>query len=122
MSTTSMTSTTSLRVPADRVEARRAPALRLTRRGRVAAFVVAVLILLVAAVAVGSSVVATSGAGEPLDVETVTVQPGQTLWEIAAASGIPGDPRDVVHEIEVLNHLDGAELQIGQSLDVPVAP
>ncbi len=95
--------------------------VRLTRRGRLLVFVSVLLMLLAAAVAVGSSVVATSGAGEPMQVRTVTVQPGQTLWDIALASGVGGDPRDAVHEIEQLNHLDGAAVQIGQALDVPVA-
>ncbi len=95
--------------------------VRLTRRGRLLIFVSVLLMLLATAVAVGSSVVATSGAGEPIQVRTVTVQPGQTLWDIALASGVGGDPRDAVHEIEQLNHLDGAAVQIGQTLDVPVA-
>lgn len=96
------------------------PSLQLTRRGRSVIVVAVLAAVLVITGAVGSAVVATSGAGDPVQVRTVTVQPGQTLWEIAASSGVPGDPRDVVHDIEQLNHLDGPALQIGQTLHVPV--
>jgi len=95
-------------------------AVALTRRGRLVVFLTVLVAVFAAAVAVGPAVVATASAGDPIEVRTVTVQPGQTLWDIAVASA-SGDPRDTVHEIEQLNHLDGAEIQIGQSLDVPVA-
>jgi len=97
--------------------------MRLTRRGRLCVLLVVLVALLAATVVVGSSVLATSGAGEPVAVRTVTVAPGTTLWELAVAEtdDTGGDPRDVVHEIEQLNDLDGAELQIGQRLEVPVS-
>jgi LysM repeat protein len=99
--------------------------LRLTRRGRMLRSAVLALLLVVAlllaAVAWGSDVVATSGGGQPVPVRTVTVQPGQTLWDIAADSGVGGDPRDVVSRIQDLNSLsDPGALQIGQSLAVPL--
>lgn len=95
--------------------------MRLTRRGRLVLLLAVIVALFAAAVAVGSQVGATAEAGRPIDVRTITVQPGQTLWEIAVSRAGAGDPRDVVHAIEQLNHLDGAELQIGQRLDVPVS-
>lgn len=103
----------------------RVPAPRLTRRGRALRSVLLGLVLvtavLVAAVAWGPGVVATSGSGQPVPVRTVTVQPGQTLWDIAAGSGIGGDPRDVVVRIQDLNALsDPGQLQVGQSLAVPL--
>ena len=103
----------------------RVPATRLTRRGRMLRSLVLGLVLvtalLVAAVAWGPSVVATSGGGDPVPVRTVTVQPGQTLWDIAAGSGLGGDPRDVVARIQDLNALsDPGQLQVGQSLAVPL--
>lgn len=94
-------------------------AVALTRRGRLVVFLTVLVAVFAAAVAVGPAVVATASAGDPIEVQTVTVQPGQTLWDIAVASA-SGDPRDTVHEIEQLNHLDGAEIQIGQTLDVPI--
>jgi len=98
--------------------------VRLTRRGRSlalgAARVLVLAALLASAVAIGPAVLATDEAGTPVEVRTVTVQPGQTLWEIAAASGATGDLRDAVYEIEQLNHLDGPVLQIGARVDVPI--
>jgi nucleoid-associated protein YgaU len=103
----------------------RVPAARLTRRGRVLRSLLLGLVLvtavLVAAVAWGPGVVATSGDGQPVPVNTVTVQPGQTVWDIAADSGLGGDPRDVVARIQDLNALsDPGQLQVGQSLAVPL--
>jgi nucleoid-associated protein YgaU len=100
-------------------------AVRLTRRGRMLRSIVLGLVLvaavLVAAVAWGPGVVASSGSGEPVPVRTVTVQPGQTLWDIAAASGLGGDPRDVVARIQDLNALpDAGRVQVGQTVAVPL--
>lgn len=98
----------------------RASSLRLTRRGRLLLTLVLLIGMLALAVAWGPSVVATDGAGEPVPVRTVTVQPGQTLWDIAAASGLGGDPRAAVYEMQRLNGLDDAGLlQVGQQLAVP---
>jgi LysM repeat protein len=98
---------------------------RLTRRGRLAVSLTVLLagvaLVLAAAVALGASVVATDGGGEPVPVRTVTVQPGQSLWDIAAASGTSPDVRDTMYDITQLNHLGSAELQVGQTLYVPIA-
>ena len=103
----------------------RSTAVRLTRRGRVLRSLVLAPVLvaavLVAVVAWGADVVASSGGGKPVPVRTVTVQPGQTLWDIAADSGLGGDPRDVVTRIQDLNALsDPGDLQVGQSVAVPL--
>ena len=99
--------------------------VRLTRRGRVLRSLVLAPVLvaavLVAVVAWGADVVASSGGGKPVPVRTVTVQPGQTLWDIAADSGVGGDPRLVVARIQDLNALpDAGDLQVGQSIAVPL--
>jgi LysM repeat protein len=47
------------------------------------------------------------------------VQPGQTLWSIAADVSHGGDVRDTMAQLERLNHLDSAGLQVGQTLRVP---
>lgn len=95
-------------------------AVRLTRRGRLLLTVLLLAGLLALAVSLGPQVVATDGAGQPVPVQTVTVQPGQTLWDIAAASGVDADTRAVVAEIQQLNALaDAGDLQVGQSLAVP---
>jgi nucleoid-associated protein YgaU len=46
------------------------------------------------------------------------VQPGDSLWTIAERVSA-GDPRDAVGRIEELNHLQGADIQAGQTLMLP---
>ena len=95
--------------------------VRLTGRGRVAVVSVALAILSTLAVVFGSAVVATDEAPVEGTVTTVTVQPGQTLWSIAAEARPDADIRATVDQIVRLNALeDGAELPIGATLAVPV--
>jgi LysM domain len=103
-----------------RSAARRQPALRLTRRGRLVVF----LTFLLAACAV--SVFMLSGAatgtaerGAPVPVRVVQVEPGDTLWSIATRAAPGEDPRDLIDEIEQLNSLDGS-LRVGSSVAVPL--
>lgn len=49
-----------------------------------------------------------------------TVQPGDTLWELAERD-YDGDPRDRVGEIRELNDLESSTLQAGQTLLLPAA-
>ncbi|MEJ7756730.1 MAG: LysM domain-containing protein [Nocardioidaceae bacterium] len=96
------------------------PLVRLTRRGRLAVFVGALLLVAVAFLTFGPSVVATDAPGSSVPTRTVTVQPGQTLWDIAARSNPDGDIRATVQEIMTLNSLPSAGyLQIGDRLAVP---
>jgi LysM repeat protein len=88
--------------------------VRLTRRGR--------LVLVLAVIAVlGSSTVATDEAGAVPATRVVTVQEGQTLWQIAAEANPEGDVRDTVDDIMRMNSLPSAgDLQLGSDLAVPV--
>lgn len=92
--------------------------LRLTRRGRLVVVVAVLLALSGALVAFGPSVLATSGAaGDPA---TVTVHPGETLWDIAGRVNPDGDVRGTVDDISELNDIsDAGALQIGTELEVP---
>ncbi|TQN41953.1 LysM domain-containing protein [Blastococcus colisei] len=96
-----------------------AAGLRLTRRARRLAVVMA----LAAGVAVGSWVGPLLGGdsgGLRLAGETsVVVQPGDTLWSIASSLDGSGDVRALVDEIQTLNHLQGADLVPGQTLLLP---
>ena len=49
----------------------------------------------------------------------MTVQPGQTLWQIALRVAPRDDPRDTVDRIRALNDLDTTAVQAGQRLVVP---
>jgi nucleoid-associated protein YgaU len=96
------------------------PPLRLTRRGR--RVVAGLSIAIGLAVAVATAVVVGSGAGPALrlaGVETVVVEPGDTLWTIAVDAAPEEDPRAVVDALLEVNHLDGVALQPGQVLQLP---
>jgi len=96
----------------------------LSRRGelllrRVTAAVTAAVVTLVAAAAV-FAVVRAAGTS-PMQTRTVSVQPGQSLWQVAAATSPSADVSDTADEIRSLNHLDGTTLTPGQILVVPLA-
>jgi LysM repeat protein len=56
---------------------------------------------------------------KPEPTRVVTVQPGQTLWDIASSASQGGDVRSTMSHLEALNHLDSSTLQVGQTLRVP---
>lgn len=92
--------------------------LRLTRRGRAVVLAVALAVTSAVLIIFGSGVAATDDA--PAPVRTVTVQPGQTLWSIAAEARPDADIRSTVDEIVRLNALEsGSKLPIGATLAVP---
>ena len=50
----------------------------------------------------------------------VTVQPGDTLWSIAAAhTGDSSDVQDSIDRISAVNHLSGSAIEPGQHLRIP---
>jgi hypothetical protein len=103
----------------------RAP-LRLTRRGRI---VVAALVLVGATVATLLITLLAPGGAQATNhgparagyqgMHQVVVQPGQTLWSIAAAAQPSADPRTVIQEIMSANALSGPAISAGQLLWVP---
>jgi nucleoid-associated protein YgaU len=108
------------------VSARRPPShpaaragLRLTRRARR----LAVVLALAAGVAVGSWLDPLLGAGggelRLAGESSVVVQPGDTLWSIAASLDGGGDVRALIDEIQELNGLRDAGIRPGQTLLLP---
>ena len=94
--------------------------MRLTRRGRLAVFLVSLLLVLGAAfVLLGGASVATDDAGTPEPTRIVMVNDGETLWGIAAGIADEGGTRDMMSRIERLNALDSGMLYAGQRLRVP---
>jgi Tfp pilus assembly protein FimV len=90
--------------------------LRLTRRGRLVVFGLGL------AATLGLGFVAATGSlanDKPEPTRVVTVQPGQTLWDIAASVSGSGDVRSTMAHLEAINHLDSSSLQAGQTLRVP---
>ncbi len=94
--------------------------VRLTRRGRL----VVLGLGLAATLGLGLYAASVSTANDhPEQTRVVTVQPGQTLWDIssrAAATAGSGDVRSMMSHLEAINHLDSSSLQVGQHLQVPV--
>jgi nucleoid-associated protein YgaU len=78
-------------------------------------FVRIVLISLVA-VSLWAMFARASGASGP--ERSYRVQPGDTLWSIAAAT-YPGDPREGIWKLEHRNRLPGTTITPGQLLRVP---
>lgn len=80
---------------------------------------IAVVLVLLAATALGSTGGDATAAGE-VAFTTHRVASGDTLWDIAADHTDPGDDvRRTVHEIRSLNDLDGSIIQPGQVLRIP---
>ena len=102
-------------------DAKPAPRVRLTRRGKVVVLTVAVAVIALLVVMFGSSSFAGDQAGAAPETTSVRVLPGQTLWEIAAEANPNGDIRKTVDEIVRLNSLPNASaLQLGSEIAVPV--
>jgi len=90
------------------------PALRLTRVGRLAISGAVVLAALVVAL-----FAFTGGAAASAPAETVTVQQGQTLSQIAAEHLSGVSVATGVAELQAANDLASAQVQAGQTLVIP---
>jgi hypothetical protein len=105
--------------------------VRLTRRGSLVAgglalTVAALAALLLSLAASGGALAASHGAASHGAAGTgyqgmrqVVVQPGQTLWSLAAAAEPGADPRLVIPEIVSANSLGGSTIYPGEQLWVP---
>ena len=101
------------------VHHRRGRRVRLTRRARL----LAAILTLALGVAIGSWLgPLLAGDGDDLQlagVQSVVVQPGDTLWSIATEVAGTSDVREVVDRIQQRNHLQGTVLIPGQVLELP---
>jgi hypothetical protein len=100
--------------------------VRLTRRGRRVAAALGVMVAAVAAVllslgASGGALASDHGAAGSgyQGMRQVVVQPGQTLWSLAAAADPGADPRLVIPQIVSANSLAGSTIYSGEQLWVP---
>lgn len=92
-----------------------APSLRMTRRGRLVVLALALIVVLVPG---AWRAMATAQVDGPTTI-AVTVQPGDTLWGIAAEIDPGADPRALIAEIREVNSLTQSGLTPGQVLVVP---
>lgn len=76
----------------------------------------AVALAAAALVAVG---LASAVHGDTRPATTVVVQPGDTLWSIAAEHYPSDDVRIRVQDIEEANSLRGPQIEVGQTLRLP---
>jgi LysM repeat protein len=93
--------------------------VRLTRRGRVVVVLAALLLLVVAGFTLGRASSQAAGPVAHRPLPTVTVAPGETLWQIAARVDPGSDRRALVDQIEALNHLHDGRIVAGQQLRLP---
>jgi nucleoid-associated protein YgaU len=93
--------------------------LRLTRRGRVLARVLAIVLVVAVFLVVAPGLARGGGPDRPAPRVTYVVVPGDTLWSIARRIAPGQDPRPVVDGLIKANDVRGG-LQAGQELSVPV--
>ncbi|MCY7287185.1 MAG: LysM peptidoglycan-binding domain-containing protein [Cryobacterium sp.] len=98
--------------------------LRLTRRGRVVFTTLAAVPLVASALAIaltgGIAAAESSSAGRVATAfDYVTIQSGQSLWQLAETIAPRSDPREVIAEIVNLNQLPSDSVQPGQRLALP---
>jgi len=95
--------------------------LRLTIRGQavLVAFVTIVLVIVVSFFTVEATGANASLESAPNDFTYVSVQAGQTLWQLATELDPQSDPRDVIAEIVLLNALPSSDVEAGQRIAIP---
>ena len=95
--------------------------LRLTRRGRVVLTTVLAVPLIAGTVFAGLNGGGAIASRDAATVQfaTVTIQPGESLWDVAERVAPTADPRDAVRRIMDLNRLQSAVVQPGQRLALP---
>ena len=94
-------------------------AVRLTRRGRLVLMLAFLGLAVALTIPMAGLATASLSGGTPEPVRVVQVAPGDTLYGIAAEIAEPGEIRAMVHRIQELNSLPGAQIEEGQKLAVP---
>jgi nucleoid-associated protein YgaU len=92
---------------------------RLTRRARRLAAVLTLSLGVAIGSWVGPLLAGADGDLRLAGVQSVVVQPGDTLWSIATEAAGTDDVREVVDRIQELNGLEDAVLIPGQVLELP---
>lgn len=92
--------------------------MTLIASARFRAFTIISITVIVVLLFLSSAVQATGQITETTDYR---VKPGDTLWRIAQVHGPEnGDIRRIVAAIEKLNQIDGAHIQAGQVIEIPL--
>ena len=103
--------------------------LRITRRGRAVLTAAAAVPLVVGALALalngglaaadGSTLSGSGASDSATTFDYVTIQSGQSLWQLAERIAPSADPREVIADIVNLNQLPSESVQPGQRLALP---
>ena len=98
-----------------------APRLRLTTRGRAVfgGLIVVPLVAIAIFFGIGAGGAQATGDLSTTTFDYVSVEPGQSLWQLAEQLAPQSDPSEVVADILALNHLSSGDVQPGQNLAVP---
>ena len=100
------------------------PRLRITRRGRVVltSLVVGPLVALGAIAGVNvTAAIATSSSSSAVEFDYLTINSGESLWQVAERIAPASDPRDVIADIVSLNQLSTSSVEAGQRIAIPTA-
>ena len=99
------------------------PRLRLTRRGRsvVTTLVTGLIMSLALAFALNGGMATATTDLSTGSFDYVTVEAGQSLWQLAESLAPAADPRDVISDIVRLNQLQSSVVHPGDRLAIPAA-
>ena len=97
------------------------PRLRLTKRGRAVLLFLAATPLVIAALvlALNGGGANASREGSSVPMQYVTVDAGESLWQVAESIAPNADPRDVIDQLMQLNQLESADVFAGVELAIP---
>lgn len=78
---------------------------------------------MIVAVGIGFSISSISGSvagdGGPVELDYITVQQGDSLWQLANEYAPRSDPRDWIAEVVIINALQSIDLTPGQQIALP---
>lgn len=95
--------------------------IRLTRRGRRVVAILALIPIVITFLLLGMKVAQASDSSSNQTTTTVVVKPGQSLWDVASATGSDRDIRETIWMIQQLNGMKTSEVLAGQELVVPAS-
>ncbi|RUQ87881.1 LysM peptidoglycan-binding domain-containing protein [Labedella gwakjiensis] len=98
--------------------------LRITRRGRLVLTSLVVGPLVAVGVIAGvsaTSAIATSSSSAVVEFDYLTINSGESLWQVAERIAPASDPRDVIADIVSLNQMSTSSVEPGQRIAIPTA-
>ena len=98
---------------------RMTPRLRMTLRGRRVLMTLICVPLVAVALAVALNGGQATATNETVPLTFVSVEQGQSLWQLAEQIAPTADPRDVIADILKLNALATSQVAAGQRIAIP---